>query len=276
MLTEEQMKLASRQNYFCDSRFISGRIMEYDIRAANISMCREYGILNDEFYQYLLYSDKRYREEFIGWQIAKEKEENKGKPALEASATYRTIYEGIKKAKIQLFEANNIQPIEVIRIANDAVYVNRPTDLQYTRFGDFIEFKQKVVAESVVKLSSTLILFFWHDASGLNIDVKGINDEVQVLHQNYMFSVLGSIMLAYERAGIVDAIKFIEEFYNDYVNRKLDINFYRELTPKSMFRLVNSGYYLNDVRNIDINCIDISYNGNIIREFWRILLSKFK
>lgn len=268
-MTNEQIELASKQNYFCNNRIISGRIIEYDIRAANISMCREYGIINDDLYRYLLSADKQKREEFIGWQIKKEKDIDS------SSLTYNTIHDGIIKAKLQLFEANNIQPNEVIRIANDAVYINRSTDLYYTKFGNFIEFKKKTVADTVIKLSTTIIIFYWYTLEGLNIDIKGIGDENNVkFHQNYMLSFIGSVLLTYERAGIIDAIHLIENFYNDYISRKLDIGFYRELNPTSMYRIINSGYYVNDIDNIDL--IDISCNGNLIRELWKILISKYK
>ncbi len=273
-MTDEQISLASKQNYFCNSRFISGRIIEYDLRAANISMCRQYGIINDDYYRYLLNSDKQYREEFIGWQIRKEMQESGNRSAIEGSKTYNTIYEGIKKAKLQLFEANNIQPEEVVRIANDAVYINRSSDLVYTKFSEFIEFRKKIVADTVIKLSPTLIIFYWSNVDGLNIEVKGIGDESKIqLHQNYMLSFIGSVLLTYERAGVTDAIHLIEDFYNDYLNRKLDIRFYRELNSISLYKIINSGYYLEDIS--DINVIDISYNANIIRELWKIIISKY-
>lgn len=276
MLTQEQINLAKKREYFCDSRFISGRIMEYDIRAANISMLREYGSINDEYYNYMLSVNKEYREEFVGWQIRKEKEENKeAKSMLEASETYRIIYQGIENAKLQLFEANNIQPNEVIRIANDAVYVNRPYNLAVTKFGNFIEFKQKMVAETAIKLSPTLVIFCWSDINGLNIELKGISNEaIKQEHSNYILGFIGSVLLTYERAGTVDAIHLIEDFYNDYINRRLPVQFYKELTPKSLYKIINGPYYISDPP--DVNMIDISYNGNLIRELWKILISKYK
>ena len=185
-MTKEQEQLASKITYFCNSRFLSGRIMEYDIRAANISMLRQANMINEDFYQYLLVSPKSYREQFIGMQEKREMEEAGTRSAIEGSPTYKAIYEGIRLAKCQLFDLNNIQPQEVVRIANDAVYINRLSDLEYTKFGDYIEFKQKMVAESVLKLSTTLVLFFWHNMNGLNIEVKGIGDRGQYLHQDLM------------------------------------------------------------------------------------------
>ena len=41
-----------------------------------------------------------------------------------------------------------------------------------------------------------------------------------------------------------------------------------------MYKIINSGYYLYDID--DINLIDISYNGEIIRELWKILISKYQ
>lgn len=276
MLTNEQIQLASKLNYFCDERFISGRIVEYDLRAANISMLREYGLMNDELYRFMLSSNKQYREEFIGWQIKKEKEESDKSNSIDGSITYKTIYEGIKAAKLKLFEANNIQPSEVIRIANDAVYINRHSDLQYTKFSEFVEFKQKMIADTCIKIFPTLIIFYWTSLDGnMNLEVKGISDQNKlILHQNYMLSFIGSVLLTYERAGTIDAIHLIQDFYNDYIQRKLPIEFYRELNGRSLYKVVNYGYFLEDID--DINIIDISYNGNVIRELWKLLLTKYK
>lgn len=274
-MTEEtvNLDLATKTSYFCDNRFIIGNIQEYDIRAANISMCREYGIIDDENYNYMLSINKQFREEFIGLQIKKEKEESDNSSAYEASLTYRTIYDGIKNAKIQLFTANNILPSEVVRIANDAVYVNRPNLLMYTKFGNFIEFKLKMIAHMAIKLMPSLIIFFWTDNNGINIDVKGINDEAKLLHQNYMLSFIGSVLLTYERAGIMDAIHLIQDFYKDYINRNLDKEFYREFNGNSFYKIINSDYSLYEID--DISKIDISYNANLITELWKILLSKY-
>ena len=213
MLSEEQIKLANKTDYFCNSRFISGRILEYDIRAANISVLREAGIINDDYYKYLLSVSKDYREQYIGLQIRKEKEENNSsRSTIESSITYRTIYNGIINAKLKLFEANNIQPNEVIRIANDAVFINRQQNLEYTKFSDFVEFKLKMVAENVIKLSPTLIIFYWTDINGLNVEVRGISDDNKIaMHQPYILSFIGSVLLTYERAGTIDAIHFIED-----------------------------------------------------------------
>ena len=274
-MTNEQITLASKKEYFCNSRFISGRIMEYDIKAANISMLRESNIISDELYRYLLAIDKQNRERFIGWQIKKEIEESKNRSAIDGSITYRTIYEGITNAKIQLFEANNILPNEVVRISNDAVYINRSSDLSVFKFGDYIEFKQKMIADNAIKLSSTLIIFYWNNTNGLNLEVKGIGDKQKALeHQQYMLSFIASVLLTYERAGTLDAIHLIEDFYNDYINRKLPKQFYKELNSFSMYKIINSGYYLLDID--DINLLDISYNGNLIRELWKIIMTRYK
>ena len=51
---------------------------------------------------------------------------------------YNIIQKGIKESKVQLFDANDIKSYEVIRIANDAVYVNRINGLKYTEFDIFL------------------------------------------------------------------------------------------------------------------------------------------
>lgn len=273
MLSQEQTDLASRTNYFCNSRFISGNIMEYDLRAANISMLRDQNLITDDYYSYLLHVDKGYREKIIGLQIRNEMESSGQKDPLIGSPTYKAIHDGIINAKLQLFDSNNIQLNEVIRIANDAVYVNRLTPLEVTKFGEYIEFKKKMTAETAIKLGQ-VVIFYYTNYNGLNIEIKGIGDGKDILHQDYFLSFIGSVLLTYERAGTIDAIHLIEDFYKDYVDRNLPKEFYRELNSRSLYRIKNSGYFLEDIN--DMNLIDISYNGNIIRELWTILLSKYK
>ena len=127
MLSRELSSLAKQINYVCPNRFVSGQIIEYDIRQANINILYKYKIIDEKYYNYLAHVPKIQREVIIGNLIKQDK--NK----------YNIIQKGIKEAKCQLFEANNIKEYEVVRIANDAVYVNRSGGLQYTIF-DGIEF----------------------------------------------------------------------------------------------------------------------------------------
>ena len=124
-------EIMMKQNYLHPSRYISGRIVEYDIKSANISTLRMQNIISEEDYIRLSNMPKINREIEIGLMIKNDKE------------VYNYIQKGIKSAKLALAKANSIDIESICRIANDAVYINSVSNLQRTKFGDYIEFKQK-------------------------------------------------------------------------------------------------------------------------------------
>ena len=145
MLSRELSSLAKQINYNCQNRYLSGYITEYDIRQANINILYKNNIIDKKYYDYLVHVPKIQREIIVGNLIKEDK--NK----------YSIIQKGIKEAKCLLFEANNIKEYEVVRIANDAVYVNRVNGLKYITF-DGIEFVPKSISTNYLRLYN--ILFF--------------------------------------------------------------------------------------------------------------------
>lgn len=253
--------LIQKRDYFCPSRYVSGRISEYDIRACNINMLKYYGMISDELYNYLSVIPKIDREIYIGNMMREDKK------------IYDTISKGIKEFKVKLASTNNIQDKEIVRIANDAVYVNRPIDLFTTVF-DNIEFKQKGIYSSVVKLNKSTIIFLSKDMYGNSIvDVKGIGDN-DVLHQNYMISIIVTVINTMEMSSAKDALALLNDIYKDYVSLKLDKGCYREFNSISMYKYKHSNYGAFYIE--DINDIDISYNLYILRELWSIIIERSK
>jgi hypothetical protein len=253
-------KIARSREYFTPyQRYISGRIVEYDIKSANITMLKKYNIIDNGYYTYLSNLPKYNREVEIGLKIRESKE------------YYEAIQKGIIDSKLLLFQYNDIQEPEVIRIANDAVYINRSIDLKYTQFGDVL-FRQKSISDVVLKID-TLIFFYFNRNNEMNIDVKGLGNN-QIFHQKYMLSFIASVINLVEISSLNDAINFITDFYKEYISKALDIGFYRELNPMSMYKISGSNYCISNATNI--NDIDISFNASLIRELYSILLSKFR
>lgn len=250
--------IITRTSYIYPLRYISGRIVEYDIKSANVSILYKYGKIDKKYYNYLTSLPKISREIEIGLLIRDD------------ITYFDTIQEGIKEAKFALGKTNNIKPEEIIRVANDAVYINRPYDLKYTSFDNII-FNIKTISNSMIKLDK-LVIFISYNGDNINIDVKGINDDKLSLHQEYMLSFIANAVYLLERSSIEDSIKFITEFYEDYINLRLDKGFYRELNVYSLFKYKHSEFFLEE---LSINDIDINYNLFIIRELWSIILEKF-
>ena len=110
--------LGKKLNYLSPLRYVSGRIVEYDIKAANISVLRDKEIISEADYIMLSSMPKNLREREIGLM-------EKNNPSL-----YNKIADGITEAKLSLIRFNKIEDNQILRIANDAIYVNTPIDLK--------------------------------------------------------------------------------------------------------------------------------------------------
>lgn len=251
--------LINSTTYETPVRYISGRITEYDIKSANITMLHKYGKISDRYYKYLSALPKFDREKEIGLLIRND------------YSYYDCIKNGISEAKRMLFESNNIQFDSVVRIANDAVYVNSSVDLQYTIF-DNVVFKQKSIYQVMMKLSDLIIFFRYNIDGDYDLDVIGINNDKLELH-SAMLSVIANVIHLLERVSPKDAIQYIDEFYIDYINFNLPKEFYRELNAISMYRYNYTKFYLSDIQ--DVHDIDINYNLYLLRELYAIALEKF-
>lgn len=256
-MDNELRNIAISTNYITPLNYVSGRIVEYDIASANISMLKQYNAIDDNYYNYLSNLPKYDREVEIGLLIRSDKK------------YYDIISIGIQKAKEMLFEMNNIKNYMVVRIANDAVYINHSINLYNTQFG-LIHFKQKSIWNSMIKLGN-IIIFFNFIGDNIEIDVKGLGVNKE-LHSNFMLSAIANVVYMMERVSTQDALKFIIDLYQNYLNKKLPIEFYREFNPDSLYHLSNSDFYITDPSKSEI---DIGYNLYILRELWSIVLDKY-
>lgn len=259
--------IIEKQNYICPSRYISGRIIEYDIKAANINCLRSANIITEEDYIYLNNLPKMQREVEIGIR-------EKADPSL-----YTVIQTKIKEAKIFLAESNNINDNNIVRIANDAVYINSPFNLNNLEYDKYIRFVPKSESNVCLIIDKVLIFIKFLEDGNINVDVKGIKEEHVSHSMNYLLSEIVSCCVIKERSGIRDAINYLALFIEQYLKLELPCDFYREF---------DSGRYR--VKNFEINCfglsvdtitdndkqfIDINYNYGILRELWSIFIELY-
>ena len=259
-------KFAAKRIYLIKNvSYLSGRIVEYDIKAANISILHQAGAISDEYYQLLQSIPKISREIAIGNLIKEDNEADINKVGYQ-----KIISDGIAQAKIQLFKSNNINPDNVVRIANDAVYINSSLDLKYTKFGD-IEFRPKGIYTSMLILANgQFIIFMWRDINGINIDVKGLGDDNYEDHQS-MLSIIVHVMYLLESNSYEQALIYLRDFYLDYINLKLDVSYYRSLIYNG-YLTANREFLFRDIKIDDISQFDINDNLFIISELYSIVL----
>ena len=229
---------------------ISSYIREYDISKANINILYKYGVLSKEKYEYYLTADRMTRQIDIGLMQKDPK-------------VTKVLQNGIMEAKRNFFEANNIEESDVLTIHNDAIFIiNKiPT---ITKF-DNIEFINKNTYTSYYKLGPLEIYYFYDPINNIeNIDIKGINDDRLKIHEDYFLEFLKVVFSSAQTENIKDTLDIIITFYKQYINRELEIGYYRNFDSESAYYIksdisrysVFRAYTLEEHNkyDIDINC----------------------
>ena len=258
------IELANKRTYITDNLSIfSTNIWEYDIRQANINALLSMNRISVDEYNYLSKLPKQLREIEIGNRIREDK------------SLQQDIYEAIDKAKLEFLSQNKIEPYNVVRIANDAIYCIAPYPVAFTEFyigNHLMSFVLKNHFTSFLKLCK-LYLFFNNGEDGYNIDVKGISDSKLSMHSPIL-EFICDIINAKEKGAKDIAISKYISFYEKYINRQLPIEYYREFNGNSIYRIRSeySDFAILGGENIDINCIDISYNLNVLRQLYSYIL----
>ena len=253
--------LCDRHSYDLDIPYYSGYIVEYDIRKANISALRSRGVISEEVYDMLFRADKQYREVYIGNMIKADR------------GIYDNIQAGIIDAKRKFFSANRIKNEEVLSIKNDAVFVLTSRKMKTTF--DLYEFANKGYYTFYFKSMKKQFFYRFNNHTGKDIlEVKGISDEKLLFHTDYFVKFLLDAFYSLQRSSIEETLNLCNQFYEEYVNKRLDIRFYRELSPDNIFRLTRAdgtSFGLTDVDPQYLGLIDINYNLRIIRDLINVV-----
>lgn len=250
-------------NFVSPLRYISGRIVEYDIKSANVSILFSGGKIDQNKYNFMMNLPKQIREVEVGLMIKKD------------PSYYNTIADGIKKYKLELGKANNIEEYQIVRIANDAVYINTPIDLKYTMFDNVVEFRKKSISDVMININKILVFLSMNNGN-ISIDVKGLGDNYQ-LHTDGILNIIATVVYMVERSSIEDAMKFLSDFISTYISYKAPVQCYREFNSESLYSIVlnNYCYKLFDMDEKYVENLDISYNLNILRDLWATILGLY-
>ena len=243
-------------------------IRVYDIRKANISILTELGYLTKDQYAELYNAQKLDRDIFIGRFQGNNPEASKA------------LADGILEAKRLFFEMNNIEDRDILEINNDAVYIigNKPIRIQ--QVSSLIYFN---LAEEYTSFYSVKKIRYFYYANRITrteyLRAKGIGSSSH-LHENFMFDFLKELFFTAQFEGVVNAINLLNIFYNKYINRELDLGYYRTLNASSIIMISNFDQYatygtdnIYDARLKRV--MDISYNERVLREFNKLLSNKY-
>lgn len=170
------------------------------------------------------------------------------------------IYEYTSKDKIDwayYLEPKKIDP-EKILYFNDYKLVLNDIDLdddnlKVDEYDNFIRIGE-------------FILMTKHDMFGMKQAIVGLDPHNIELHKDYFIALIFKIMNMVSKNNTQLTIDTLMQFYRYYVNRELDIEYYREFNLQSKFKVSSMNYiYYIDSEPLDVKSIDISYNEKVIR-----------
>lgn len=257
-LNEDMIALLKNINYLTKEKYVTGRIVEYDIKSSNITLLRKYNMISEEYYTFLASLPKKDREIEVGNLKRIDRK------------YYDVEREGIYQAMLKLVELNQIPIQSIVRKANDALFINTPIDLQYTDI-DGVLFSQKGIYDSLLVLDKIIFLFYYDINGNISVDVKGINEEALDLHNGYILTSIGTTIFLLERASIEESLKYISGIIDDYLNRKLDINYYRNFDNMSKFQYKYQNFCSDTPCSFDF--LNTDRNLFILRELYGIIFS---
>ena len=253
--------LCDMHTYDLDIPYYSGYIVEYDIRKANISALRSRDVIDQDTYDMLFNADKQFREIYVGKMIQRDKD------------IYKQIQDGIIEAKRKFFGANHIKNEEVLSIKNDAVFVLSSRQMRTTF--DLYEFANKGYYTFYFRSMNKQFFYRFDNLTMTDIiEVKGMSDEKLLAHKDFFLKFLLDTFYNIQKSSIEETISCCNQFYDDYVNRRLDIRYYRELNPDNIFRITRSKkncFGITDVDPQNLDLIDINYNLRIIRDLINVV-----
>lgn len=110
------------------------------------------------------------------------------------------------------------------------------------------------------------ILMTKQDMFGMKQAIVGLDPHNIELHKDYFIALIFKIMNMVSKNNIQLAMDTLRDFYRDYVNGELTIEYYREFNLQSKFKVSSMNYiYYIDSDLVDVRSLDISYNEKVLR-----------
>lgn len=218
-------------------------IIEYDMREAGFNLIQEYKLLPERVINTMKRATKDARKIRIG-QMERTNKELVAKKK-----------EAFKEARKKFITANELEMQDIITIKKDAIFVSKRCD--YTKFGEFIEFREKNYYTSFLSVGNLEIY-----CGPESYAVKGISDEKLINHEPYMMQFINDYCKKMETDSPERVISFTRRFIDKYKARELEMGYYLPFNRKSEFEFTEDE---NGKR-----VVDISYN------FQNILLPLIK
>ena len=257
------MTLYERDNWL-DTRvekLVNKQIIEYDLKSANTSLCREYGLLPKDKIDKIDALPKEKRTKRIGVMM---RDDKVFKDALVLA---------FKDIRRRFFEENNLSDEDVLAIKKDAIFVKG--EVPITDFGD-CHFIPKNEYTSYLYLNR-FELYYSERFGESRLDVKGMNDEDLKKHEDYMLFFIRKFFHVLQADTWKGSYQYLYRFISKYKKRELEVGFYREFSHENVFKMIDEEETYDDEIFIPYEDksehVDISYNYfNILMPLVKMLI----
>lgn len=241
---------------------INKKIIEYDLKSANTSLCKEYNLLSDSVIKKIEAMKKHDRVVSIGKLQRKDKDFN---------VNLKNSFRDIRK---RFFEANSIKDNDILSIKKDAIFCLK--ECKCTKFGE-CKFAEKNIYTSYIFLNEKLEIYY--NARGKTfdqpkLDIKGIDDAILMRHDGFMLEFFKTLFKHIESGSEPMIFRYLNRFMSQYKHLQLPVGYYREFNNRSMI-------VLNDMDEIfeDETFIPFEHKQehlNIDYNFFHVLLPLVK
>ena len=249
---------------------INKKILEWDLKKANISILRQLDLLTNEDYNKYLEMPKLQREIEIG--------------KLRKNRQIETAYQkGLVLAKQIFFEKNSINEENILYIDHDSITLvydwadNRALNINGI-ISPYIEFRMKNSYTSFYRLVIADFLYY-NTINQEYYRFKGMDErKIKIVHKDYFIDLLLSLAYSAQNDNILKTLEMIKNVYSMYCSRQMNINYYREFNGEARFKILNTPfniYYAETIDNMQLNSIDISHNATILRLLYKIYMSEY-
>lgn len=241
---------------------INKRIIEYDLKSANTSLCKEYSLLPEATIKKIESMKKHDRVVSIGKLQRKDKDFN---------SNLKSAFKDIRK---RFFYSNELEDKDILSIKKDAIFCLK--ECKNTQFGK-CKFVEKNIYSSYMYLDNRLEMFYSARGERFGepkLDIKGISDIVLERHEGFILDFIKNIFKYVEAGNETTLFRYIKRFVSQYKQLQLPVGYYREFNNGSFIRLNDMDEEFEDETFIPFEHkqehINIDYN------FFHVLLPLVK
>lgn len=239
------MSLYEKHNYLNKSirLIINEKLTEYDIKDAGFNIIKRDKLLDYKMIRKLELMNKQDRNIYIGKLQIKNKDLTKN------------LMNGFIKCRREFIEINKINNKDILYIKKDSfLLINKPF-LFKIKLDKYIEFRKKNEYIAYININDNE-----HYYNNKELIVKGYEKNIVIEQKDYWFDFIKNVLILLIKNKREYLIKNLIEFRKLYLNKKLDVKFYKELNNDYTYRLLDIDLGINEIDKSLINNIDIEYN----------------